>query len=159
VHDQACIKAPGKRQGTPMGEINPDLGEIRTVKGSGMKVHQYIAIANDPLEKHPGDPGCNAAPRVSWEISVQVAAVRKITGTSAKTMYVDDWQANEGPRQRFGTHVIGRVADDLDAVELVSVNASHCAELGSRVGAVKHEYRHIQGTARKAVSRAEEQAP
>jgi hypothetical protein len=112
-----------------VGEIDPDLHQITSLEGAGVKVDDHIAVSNDFIEQPCGYSRSQAPLGITREISVQVSSVGQITRPSAKSMDVDNRQAYKGPGKLVGLDLIGCVPYDLNPVELVSMRPRHRTQL------------------------------
>ena len=106
-----------------------------------MQIDQRIAMCDDFLEKRVRDAGRRGAVGITREVAVQVTPVRQVTGTAAKTLHVDDRNADDGARHLAGIEVVHYAANHLDAVELIAVHGGRQAQGRPGKRAIEHQYR------------------
>ena len=114
-------------------EIGADLRKVGPVQRAGMVVDAERAVLNDLGHQQIGQPCCHR-PRVApRKTSIQIPPIGQITVLGHETVDVDHRNRNERPPKLRRLDPIHHVEDQVDPVDLVTVNGrveKDCRSIG-----------------------------
>ena len=135
-----------------VAEVAAHLRQVRALEGAGVEVHQRVARLDHALEQGVRDARGRAAARVAGEEAVEVALVGQIARGAPQAVHVRHGDADQHAGDVARHELLEHLAHDLDAVELVAVDARHEAERRPGRGAAHHEHRDVHGVAREGLA-------
>lgn len=103
-------------------EIGTDLRKIGAVNRTGVQINACIALFDDPFYEGFGDARSEASLLHAREGAVEVATVGRIACVPDQAVGINHGDSEQGAVKPLQWRKLQQTADNLDAVELVTVN-------------------------------------
>lgn len=116
---------------------NAELGEVRTIEGSGVEVDHRMAERQDFCGNGMGEARSLGAFFGAGEEAVEIAPVRKVAGAGGESGEVYDGECEQGAAQASHGGGGKQAADDFRAVDFIAMHAGGHKQAGAGLSAVE----------------------